>query len=342
MPRLGLVADLALVDRELAARPEAAALGPRADRRRLAGDGHQVLAALGHAQARVAAARWCTDDAAGSGCSVDAPSSTVAPAYIVMTRAHRNSTTARSCETRMRPIPSSSRSCRMSTRISYWTVTSSAVVGSSRTSSGGLQREGRGDHHPLAHAARELVRALVEDAVGARDLDHVEQPPGLGARLGLGQLAAAEMERLEQLGLDGQHRVEPGQRALRHVADGPARGSAARPSRRRGSGRGRRSSAGRPMTSDAVARQRPREAAAEHRLARARLADDARATRRAAARTSPSRRSAAVRRRASARSAGGRRRGTGRRGSTTIGSGSGSSPSTDRRRRRASATRRGP
>jgi hypothetical protein len=37
-------------------------------------------------------------------------------------------------------------------------VTSSAVVGSSAISSFGLAGERHGDHHALAHAARELVR----------------------------------------------------------------------------------------------------------------------------------------------------------------------------------------
>ncbi len=43
-------------------------------------------------------------------------------------------------------------------RISRWTSTSRAVVGSSMTMSCGSQRERHGDHDALAHAARQLVR----------------------------------------------------------------------------------------------------------------------------------------------------------------------------------------
>jgi hypothetical protein len=52
----------------------------------------------------------------------------------------------------------------MRSRIWAWIVTSSAVVGSSAIRMSGRQAEGDGDHHALAHAARELVRVLVERA----------------------------------------------------------------------------------------------------------------------------------------------------------------------------------
>ena len=52
-----------------------------------------------------------------------------------------------------------SRSSR--SRICAWTVTSSAVVGSSAISRSGFSDERHRDHRPLAHAARELVRVLV-------------------------------------------------------------------------------------------------------------------------------------------------------------------------------------
>ena len=48
-----------------------------------------------------------------------------------------------------------------SSRICAWMVTSSAVVGSSAIRSSGRD-ERHGDHDALAHAARELVRVVVE------------------------------------------------------------------------------------------------------------------------------------------------------------------------------------
>ena len=55
-------------------------------------------------------------------------------------------------------------------RICAWMVTSSAVVGSSAISSSGLHGQRHGDHHALAHAAGELVRVLVDAALGLGDL----------------------------------------------------------------------------------------------------------------------------------------------------------------------------
>ncbi len=63
----------------------------------------------------------------------------------------------------------------MSCRICAWIVTSSAVVGSSAISTDGSQRERHGDHHPLQHAARELVRVVADDGFGILDLDALEE-----------------------------------------------------------------------------------------------------------------------------------------------------------------------
>ena len=49
-----------------------------------------------------------------------------------------------------------------------------------------LERERHGDHHALAHAARELVREVVEPRLGLRDADHLEELDGPGAGLVLG------------------------------------------------------------------------------------------------------------------------------------------------------------
>ena len=50
-------------------------------------------------------------------------------------------------------------------------VTSSAVVGSSAMSSFGLARERHRDHDALAHAARQLVRVLLDAPLRRRDAD---------------------------------------------------------------------------------------------------------------------------------------------------------------------------
>ena len=39
----------------------------------------------------------------------------------------------------------------------------------------GLAGEGHGDHHALAHAARQLVRVLLDASLGIRDADHAQR-----------------------------------------------------------------------------------------------------------------------------------------------------------------------
>ena len=63
----------------------------------------------------------------------------------------------------------------ISSRICACVVTSSAVVGSSAISSVGVVDERHRDHHALAHAARELVRVVVDPPLGARDPDRLER-----------------------------------------------------------------------------------------------------------------------------------------------------------------------
>ena len=70
-----------------------------------------------------------------------------------------------------------------SSMIWAWTVTSRAVVGSSAMSTSGSQREGHRDHHPLPHAAGELVRVVVDALRGRRDADEVAAPPNGCRRL---------------------------------------------------------------------------------------------------------------------------------------------------------------
>ena len=77
----------------------------------------------------------------------------------------------------------------------------------------GLAQERHGDHHPLAHAARELVRVHVEPSRGFRNAHELEHgdaaPPGL--RLAHALVLA---HHLGQLARDLQEWVERGHRVL--------------------------------------------------------------------------------------------------------------------------------
>ena len=80
-------------------------------------------------------------------------------------------------------IDASSCACIRLMRASTWrcTVTSSAVVGSSRDDELRAAGEGDGDQHALAHAAGQLVRILAQHPVRSADVDVVEQLPRPGA-----------------------------------------------------------------------------------------------------------------------------------------------------------------
>ena len=84
------------------------------------------------------------------------------------TRSASSATTPRSCVISTTDEPVSRRSVRIRSRIWAWIVTSSAVVGSSAISTSRVARERHRDHHPLAHAARELVRVVVDALLGRR------------------------------------------------------------------------------------------------------------------------------------------------------------------------------
>ena len=103
----------------------------------------------------------------------------------------------------------------------------------------GIAGERDGDHHPLAHAARELVRILLEAPRRIGDADHVQQldraPVG---RRAVGALVL--LQRLGDLPADGEHRIERGHRLLEHHADVAAADRAHLASREGSGGRGRR------------------------------------------------------------------------------------------------------
>ena len=82
----------------------------------------------------------------------------------------------------------------------------------------GVAGERHRDHHPLAHAAGELVRILADAASRLGDphqLQHLGRAPERG-RL---REALVERQRLGDLAADGQHRVERGHRLLEDHRD---------------------------------------------------------------------------------------------------------------------------
>ena len=106
-----------------------------------------------------------------------------------------SATTPRSWVISRIAMPSSSRSRCSSSRICAWMVTSSAVVGSSAISSCGPAGERHRDHDPLAHAARELVRVLLERGARAPPMPTSRSSSStavarLGAAAGRGAAAA--------------------------------------------------------------------------------------------------------------------------------------------------------
>ena len=102
----------------------------------------------------------------------------------------------------------------MSSRIWAWIVTSSAVVGSSAMSSFGFGRQRHGDHHALAHAARQLVRVLAWRARLASGMptrrEHLDRP----VQASRGSTGGVQLDRLGDLVADGVDRVERGHRLL--------------------------------------------------------------------------------------------------------------------------------
>ena len=81
------------------------------------------------------------------------PVSTKRPAYITAMRSEISAATPTSCVTNTIAMPSSRCNWRSSSRIWICTVTSSAVVGSSASSTQGEQDKRQRDHRALAHAA---------------------------------------------------------------------------------------------------------------------------------------------------------------------------------------------
>ena len=71
----------------------------------------------------------------------------------------------------------------------------------------------------LAHAARELVRVLVDPLLGRRDADQAQHLDRRGARASRRPDPLVEQDRLDDLVADGEDRVERGHRLLEDHRD---------------------------------------------------------------------------------------------------------------------------
>ena len=172
------------------------------------------------------------------------------------------------------------RSRRSSSRIaitSAWVVTSSAVVGSSASSSRGSVEQRGGDHDALQQAAGQLVRVLPQPPLAVVDADlgeHVDRAARAPRPRGTPRMRA---QRLGHEVADPAHRVDVRARVLedhRHLA------AVLRAARRRGSASTSRPSKRIAPVDLGAGRQQPRDRPRGHRLARARLADQPDAPRR--------------------------------------------------------------
>ena len=116
-------------------------------------------------------------------------------------------------------MPWRSRSRSSTSRICACTVTSSAVVGSSATRISGSADERDRDHHPLAHAAAQLVGIGVEPGAGIGDAHLLEQRAARARRASRAGHVEVRPHAFGDLVADGEHRVEAGHRVLEDHAD---------------------------------------------------------------------------------------------------------------------------
>jgi hypothetical protein len=131
--------------------------------------------------------------------------------------------------------------------------------------------DGHGDHHPLAHAAGELVGVVVQALAGVGDGDLGEQVARGGARLAPVH-ALVEAQGLGDLLPDRQDRVQRGHRLLEDHGDpvAPERADAGVAQAREFDA----FEAGPARLDPAGVAQQPQQRERRHALARAALADD--------------------------------------------------------------------
>ena len=201
------------------------------------------------------------------------------PAYITTTRCAISATTPRSWVISTIAASIFCFSSRIRSRICAWIVTSSAVVGSSAINSFGSAGERHRDHHPLPHAARELVRVLVDTRrSGSGICDQPQHLDRAAHRVVAAERPAVQDQRLGDLTADGQHRVERRHRLLEDHRDRDRREPCA--SRARRSSSRSRPSKRMCLPTDASGRRcdQPQNRKRGDALAAAGLADDRQAS----------------------------------------------------------------
>src|SRR6218665_77136 len=176
--------------------------------------------------------------------SCTGPISATRPAYSTATRSQVSAITPMSWVISITAAPRAWQMLFSSVMICACIDTSSAVVGSSATincgspgrappttpppgraprAQGGGEKwgvggEGQRNHHPLAHAAGELVRVMVDALRGCRDAGVLQQPDRTLAGLG-GRYRQVGQNGFTQLAAHRVQRVQRGQRVLKDGAD---------------------------------------------------------------------------------------------------------------------------
>ena len=201
-----------------AARVERAARRRVAQVRRRPGDARSSPSARRSAAGTSSSAPRCRDGAASGAAPRRARARRCRRAYMIAIRSLSSTRSERSCVMKSTANPSSRCSSLIWSRISRWTTTSSAVVGSSMRSSSGLERERHRDDHALPHAARELVRVRPQRGPGRCRRARAGRPR---ARAPPSSDPLVRLEHVDELVADARDRVERVHRALEDERDVP-------------------------------------------------------------------------------------------------------------------------
>ena len=160
----------------------------------------------------------CRDGAGARTAPRRVASSTTLPAYITTTRCATSATTPRSCVISMIAMPSALLQLGEQVedlRLDRHVERGRRLVGDQQLRVAGERHR---DHHALAHAARELVRVVVDAPLRRRDADQREHlDRALDRRLAAQALVQAQ--RLGDLLADRVDRVERGHRLLEDHRD---------------------------------------------------------------------------------------------------------------------------
>ena len=145
--------------------------------------------------------------------------STMCPAYMTWTRSAMPATTPRSWVIMITPVPRSV--CSVAHQVEDLGLDRHVERGRRLVGDQQLRVAGERhrDHHALAHTAGELVRVLVDALLGVRDADHLAAARSSALRAWSLFIPMCSCERLADLPVDRQHRVERGHRVLEDHRD---------------------------------------------------------------------------------------------------------------------------